>query len=74
MLTSKQILICMLVVSLVIAFVPLGGRVAAMPCGFMWRYAISYAPPAGNNLVPDYGFPVFPPRCDGLIPGYAGML
>ncbi len=71
---SKRILIFALVVVLLIAFVPLGGRIALVPCQYMWRYAISYGLPPAHTLIPDNAFPGFPPRCLDVLPNYPGML
>ncbi len=71
---SKSVLIVALIIVLLVAFVPLGGRLSLVPCTYMWRYVISYGLAGGNPLVPENAFPHFPPRCHGVIPDYAGML
>ncbi len=72
--TSRRVLIVALVIVLLVAFVPLGGRLSVLPCSYVWRYVISYGPSGGNTLVPENAFPHFPPRCHLVIPDYAGML
>ncbi len=71
---SKRILLWALIVVLLIAAVPLWDRTAALPCMFMWRYAISYGPPGGHITAPLDGFRGFPPLCTDVIRGYSNML
>ncbi len=71
---SKRILILALIIVLVIAFVPLGGRIAALPCQYMWRYAITYGLPGGTVPVPEDSFPHFPPLCMDVLSDHTGML
>ncbi len=63
MTTSKRVLFCAWIVALAIAMMPLWGRTSALPCQFMWRYAISYGPPGAHIIVPEDGFPRLRPLC-----------
>jgi hypothetical protein len=72
--TSKRITICTLILVLLVAVAPVAGRFAVVPCHYMWRYAISYAPSSGNILVPENYFSGFPPRCEDVIANYLGIL
>jgi hypothetical protein len=71
---SKRIVLLTLIVALTIAMVPLWGRTAVLPCRFMHLYMLTYRPPTGHGILPDYGFPHFPPHCRDLLRGQGYML
>ncbi len=74
MTTLKRILLCALIFALVIAFVPLWGRLHVVPCHHMWRWAISYEPPGMLTILPDDAFPRHPPLCFEFIRPYSNVL
>ncbi len=64
---TRRILLCALIVTLVIAMVPLWGRASLLPCAYMWRYAISYSPLASQAILPENAFPRIPPLCLDIL-------
>ncbi len=63
MLTTKRVLLVLLVAVLLLGFVP-WGKAALAPCSYVWRYAIGLWSPATGVIPPhDDGSPRFPPLC-----------